>query len=135
MKRVLVLAAAAMFICCGGDEVRFDIDSPPPWLKKLESSLPSTPLRRGELVGDCVGQPMSQCNATVRASKSMARKAKFSLSQGTEVKITYTPNEKANALNITLRKNRDATVPVRRSGGQLTFRCVKSFEPCVVLMQ
>ncbi|HEV7241161.1 MAG TPA: hypothetical protein VGQ36_18150 [Thermoanaerobaculia bacterium] len=135
MKRPLVIAFVAVALFgCGGDEVKFDLDNPPPWLKKLDASLPAKPLQRGELSGNCLDRQIGECRAQVRASKSMARKAKFQLVQGQEVKVTYLPNEKANAVTVTLRRDREATVPVRRSGGILTFRCVKSIDPCVIAM-
>jgi hypothetical protein len=130
MKRVFVLAAAALLCACGGDDVKFNLKSPPLWLVKLDSALPAKPLQRNELTGDCVGVPFrGQCRADVSESKSLTRKARF---KGSKARITYTPNEQANPVTITLRG--EATVPIRRSGGRLTFVCL-SFDPCRIAMQ
>ena len=130
MKRILVAVVAVALIGCGGDEVQFDLDSPPPWLKNLEQSLPAKALRPGEIAGDCLGRELRTCEAAVAASRSMTRKGTFTLGQGSEVRITYIPNEKANEVAITLRPGKDATVPVRKSGGTLKFVCTSG--RCVI---
>jgi len=139
VRRVLVIAGlvAVALAGCGGDEVKFNLKSPPPWLKKLDASLPAKSLQPNELSGTCVGRQLSSvCRADVRASKSMTRKAKFQLEQGLKVRITYTPNEEGNEVTVTAtRREPEATMPVRRSGGRLTFRCVTVTEPCVISMQ
>ena len=138
MKRAVLAVAfvAVALLGCGGDEVKFDLENPPPWLKKLDSSLPAKALRPGELTGNCLGLDIrGECSAEVRASKSMIRKARVRLDQGLKVRITYTPNEKANAVTVTATsREREATVPVRKSGGTLTFRCLSPVEPCVISM-
>lgn len=131
MKGIFATLVAAALIGCGGDEVRFDLDSPPPWLKNLDQAMPAKALRQGELSGDCFGPEFSTCEAAVTASRSMTRKGTFTLGQGREVRITYIPNEKANEVTITLRSGKDATVPVRKSGGTLKFVC-RSGGPCVI---
>ncbi|MGZ5443034.1 MAG: hypothetical protein ACXW5U_27135 [Thermoanaerobaculia bacterium] len=131
MKRILVALVAVALLGCGGDEVQFDLDSPPPWLKNLDRALPAKALRQGEISGDCFGVQFSTCEATVAASRSMTRKGTFALVQGREVRITYVPNEKANDVTITLRSDKDATVPVRKSGGTLTFVC-NSVDRCMI---
>jgi len=139
MRRVLVVAAlvAVALAGCGGEEVKFDIKSPPPWLKKLDASLPAKSLQPGEISGNCVGRQFAgECGADVRASKSMMRKAKFHLEQGLKVRITYAPNEEANEVTVTATLNEpEATMPVRRSGGKLTFRCVTPLQPCAISMK
>lgn len=139
MRRPFVVVAlvAVALAGCGGDEVKFNLKSPPPWLKKLDSSLPAKAMQPGELSGNCVGRQFAgECSADVRASKSMTRKAKFRLEQGLKVRITYTPNEEANEVTVTAtRREPEVTLPVRRSGGKLTFRCASPLEPCAISMQ
>lgn len=131
MKRVLVAFVVAAFLGCGGDEVEFDLKHPPQWLKNLDGALPAKKLTRKELAGECLGTQFLQCEARVSASRAMTRKAQFGLQQG-EVRITYTPAENANPVTITLReRDKPATVPVRKSGGTLEFRC-KSVERCMI---
>lgn len=133
MIRPLVAALlAAALLGCGSEEVQFDIDSPPKWLTSLDQSLPAKALRPDEISGDCFGRQFRECTATVAASRAMTRKGKFGIVQGQEVRITYAPNEEASDVTITLRAGKDATVPVRKSGGTLTFRCLNPFESCVM---
>lgn len=134
MKRLVVTLVAAALLGCGGDEVKFDLENPPQWLENLDDMLPATPLKRSELSSSCLAAEFTQCDATVRASRSMTRKAKFSLVQGSEVRITYVPGGDANPVTVTLRANKPATVPVRRNGGTMLFRCM-SFDGCAVKLQ
>ena len=134
MKRLVVTLLAAAILGCGGDKVDFDLEDPPQWLQNLDEMLPATPLKRSELSSSCLSAEFTKCDASVRASRSMTRKAKFRLLQGSEVQITYVPGGDANPVTVTLRAGKPATVPVRRNGGTMLFLC-KSFDGCAVQLQ
>lgn len=133
MNRMVLAVLAAALFACGGKEVKFNLSSPPRWLKNLDDALPAKALTRSELEGDCLGTQQSPCELTVRRSRTMTRKAKFELRPGSgdEVRITYVPREEANSVTVTLRSDKPATVPVRKSGGIIVLRCV-SIQPCIV---
>lgn len=133
MKCALAALVAAALLGCGGDEVRFDLENPPQWLQDLDRALPATPLRPDELSSDCLASFPVRCTAQVRPSRAMARKVTFALARGSEARLTYTAGEGANPVIITLKPNKAATVPLRRSGGTLTFVC-KSINRCGVGM-
>jgi hypothetical protein len=130
MRLAFLALVTAALVGCGGDEVKFDLNSPPPWLRKLDASLPAKRLSGNELAGGCVGTEFVQCTARVNPSRAMTRKAQFALRQGKEVRITYSA-EGANPVTITLRPDKKATVPVRKNGGTLTFRC-RGFDRCAI---
>lgn len=133
MKRILAALAAAALLGCGGDEVRFDLENPPQWLQDLDRALPAKALRPDELSAGCLASFTRECRATVLPSRAMARKATFALGEGREVRIVYEAGEGASPVIVTLRDDKPATVPLRRSGGTLTFVC-KSFSRCAVEM-
>ena len=125
MNRIVIAVAAAALFACGGKEVKFNLKSPPQWLKNLDDALQAKQMRRDELTsGNCLGREfIGQCEMSVRSSRSLTRKAKFRLLKPGDVRITYTPGGDANPVTVTLRGDDPATVPVRKSGGTLKFVC------------
>lgn len=118
MRRAALILLAIALMRCGGDAVDFDMDHPPRALRNIDRLLPSKALQAREL-SNCIGIPFRTCTAEVMPSRSMMRKGRF-VANG-EVRITYTPNEKANEVVVTARP--EATVPVRKSGGRMSFEC------------
>lgn len=135
MNRTLVALCMLALCGCGGDDVNFDFDNPPRWLRKVDGMLPAKPLRTNEVSGNCVGVPFQgSCTADVARSSSMVRKARFAVGPGQEVRVTYTPNGEGSEVVVSARP--EVTVPVRKGGGTMRFDCVRTIATgCTIALQ
>ena len=134
MKRIAAALLVLALTACGGDGVSFDLENPPRWLRNVNGLLPAKPLRPNEIANNCFGVAFRTCSADVLRSKSLVRKARFAVIDGREVRVTYTPNEKANDVVISARP--EATIPVRKSGGVMRFECIRAgVNGCMVQLQ
>jgi hypothetical protein len=134
MKRIAAVLLVLALTGCGGDGVNFNLDNPPRWLRNVNGLFPAKPLRQNEIASNCFGVAFSTCTTNVLRSKSLVRKARFAVIDGREVRVTYTPNEKANDVVISARP--EGTIPVRKSGGVMRFDCIRpGVNGCMVQLQ
>ncbi|HEX9984926.1 MAG TPA: hypothetical protein VGF69_16815 [Thermoanaerobaculia bacterium] len=126
-RSVLAVAVLLAVAGCGGD--RFDLQNPPRWLKNIKSAMPSKPLLVTDVRGDCFGPRFGRCSETVLRSKKFVRSAKVRLLAGNEVRMSY------RDVSVTITRDSDGELPVRREGGELIFDCVATDENgCAVVL-
>jgi hypothetical protein len=133
-RRVVATFAVAALLGCGGGEVRFDMNSPPAWLQRLERSSRGRAVRPDEVRGNCFEPFGGGCTAGIARSPSIFRTATLRLTGGLEARLTYTPAE-GTPVSMMIDRSGDAKLRVRKSGGSLAVDgCVSPGQGCALAL-
>lgn len=120
-------AVAFAFLCAGaagcGDSSARKVNPNSTFLNGLSGILPGKPLRREDLVGQCMATFTGSCEVEIRPSKAMVRRGKLRLSSGLKVTVNFVPKE-GSGFQLSLEPtNKEVELAVRKGGGALSLEC------------